>query len=494
MMPQMSVVKFFSFILLAGLTLTACAVGPDFHAPCPPCASRYTHSPLPSQTVSAKSPGGASQYFALGENIPADWWTLFHSEPLNDLVCKGIANSPTLDAAKAALYQAQENLRAQIGSTMVPAIGGTFMAERERFSDSTLGLQNVPGQVFNLYNAQVNVAYTLDVFGGLRRQIEAVGALVDFQCFELKAAYLTLTSNIVTTSITVASLREQIKATRELIRIGEDLLRMIQNQFQLGGVSGADVLAQQTQLAQTRALLPPLQKSLVQTEHALSVLVGAFPCEGGIPRFNLNALHLPKCLPVSLPSRLICQRPDVRASAALLEQASAQIGVATANLLPQFPLTASYGSEVNWIGNLFTAHGVVWTLVGNVMQPIFNGGALIARRKAAIFAYQQALAQYRQTVLQAFQNVADVLHALEMDAITLQAQVAAETAAKATLTLTKKQFQLGGASYINLLNAQQQYQQTLINRIQAQATRYADTAALFQALGGGWWNQKCCNV
>ncbi len=490
----MSAIKFLNFIILASIMLTACAVGPDFHAPNTPQLSRYTYSPLPAKTVSAQSPGGNSQYFIMGRDIPADWWTLFHSQPLNDLICKGITHSPNLDAATAALSQAEENLKAQIGSTMVPAISGQFTPERQRFSDSTLGLQNVPGQVFNLYNANINVSYTLDVFGGLRRQIEAAGALVDYQCFQLRATYLTLTANIVTTSVAAASLRKQIQATHELIHIQEDLLHIVQKQYELGGASGTDVLTQQTQLAQTRALLPPLEKSLAQTCHALSVLVGAFPCEGGIPILDLDTLHLPRRLPVSLPSKLVCQRPDVRAASALLEQASAQIGVATANLLPQFPLTASYGSEVNWIGNLFTQQGVVWTLVGNVMQPIFNGGALIARRKAAIFAYNQALAQYKQTVLQAFQNVADALRALEIDAQTLQAQTIAEKAAKETLAITKKQYSLGGVSYINLLNAQLLYQQALISRIQAQAARYADTAALFQALGGGWWNQACCNT
>lgn len=487
-MPE---VKYFSIIFFLSSLLTACAVGPDFHMPCPPKVGRYTYCPLPSQTVSAKGPGGASQCFAMCEDIPSEWWELFHSEPLNQLICRGIANSPTLDAAKAALIQARENLKAQIGATMVPLVTGLFNPERQRFSEATIGAENIPSQLFNLYTATVNVSYTLDVFGGLRRQIESFGALVDFQRFELEAAYLTLTSNIVTTSINEASFRAQIEATRKLILLQEDNLHIVQNQFKLGGVSGVDVLTQETTLAQTRALLPALEKGLAQSRHALAALVGAFPCQGGIPCFDLNAIHLPKNLPISVPSKLVCQRPDVRAAAALLEQASAQIGVATANLFPQFTLTGNYGSQTNFIQDLFTGPGVVWLVSGNVMQTIFNGGALIARRKAAIAAYRQACAQYKETVLQAFQNVADVLRAIEMDAKNLQAQTNAEISAKATLALTRQQFKLGGVSYLNLLVAERQYQQTVINRIQAQTLRYSDTAALFQALGGGWWNRDC---
>lgn len=503
----MSVVTRFITILSLSSLLTACAVGPDFHRPCPPNVGRYTCSPLPSQTVSARGPGGNAQCFMMGGDIPSQWWTLFHSEELNQLICRGIAHSPNLEAAQAALCQAEENLRAQIGSTMVPAINGAFTAERERFSFAALGIApsviggQSPSLVFNLFNASLYVTYTLDVFGGLRRQIESMGALVDVQRFTLEAAYLTLTSNIVTTSISEASLCAQIKATCELIRAQTEQLRIMEHQYQLGGISGADVLTQQTLVAQTKALLPPLQKSLSQARHALSALVGAFPCQGGIPQFDLDALHLPEKLPVSLPSRLICQRPDVQIATALLQQASALIGVATANLLPQvslpqFPVTTNYGSEAARIPDLFTQNAVVWALVGQVMQPIFNGGALIARRRAAICAYQEACAKYRETVLQAFQNVADVLRALELDAKTLKAQTIAEKSAKATLVMTEKQFRLGGVSYLTLLNAQQQYQQTVINRIQAQAMRYADTAALFQALGGGWWNRPncCCNM
>ena len=484
----MKAFKRYTLLFFFTLLLTACAVGPDFHAPCAPCAQRYTETPLPKKTVSTRIPGGESQTY-VREDIPADWWTLFHSPPLNTLICRGIANSPTLIAAKAALRQAQENVNVQIGSLLIPNIGGQFRETKQRFSDNNIGLLG-PNSIFTLFNTTVNVSYTPDIFGGNRRQVEAYGALAEFQQFELEAAYLTLTANITTTAITEASLRAQIQATRDLINIEKDLLRIVKAQFELGGVSAVEVLTQETQMAQTQALLPPLEKHLWETRNALSVLVGSLPCEPGIPYFDLDSLHLPKKLPVTLPATLISQRPDVRAAAALLHKASAEIGVSTANLFPQFPLTANYGSQAIEISNLFINRNQVWLLSGQLLQPIFQGGALMAQRRAAVAAYDQAFAQYKQTVIQAFQNVADALRATEIDARTLQAQTAAEKSAHQLLVLTKQQFYIGSTDYLSLLNAQQEYQRAHVIRIQAQANRFADTAALFQALGGGWWNKK----
>lgn len=483
----MRIISSFCITLILSVWLNACAVGPDFHPPNPPGVSRYTQVPLPTQTVSSPVQGGTAQSFILGGNIPKQWWRIFHCPALNQLICRGIQHSPNLDAAKAALLQARENLQAQIGSTLVPNVSAQFTPQKQRFTSAIFGVQNAPGSVFSVYNASINVSYNLDVFGGARRQIEAMGALVDVQRFEYEATYLTLTTNIVTTSIQDAALRAQIKSTQALIKAQTEQLTIVQRQCQLGGASGADVLAKQTELANTRALLPPLEQNLAQTRHALAVLVGDFPCAGDIPQFELEALELPSKLPVSLPSQLVCQRPDVCIACALLEQANAQIGVATANLLPQFPLTGNYGSTADSIANLFTERALVWSIVGPIAQPLFNGTALICRRKAAIEAYHEAFAQYKQTVLQAFQNVADVLSALEIDAKTLQAQTAAEKAARSLLAMSEKQFRLGGVSYLDLLNAQRQFQYAQIHRIQAQAKRYQDTATLFQALGGTWW-------
>lgn len=499
--------KKYIYFLLIGMTLAGCAVGPNFHSPCAPNTQKYTASCLPEHTVCARSCGGQSQHFVACQDIPAQWWYLFHSPAINYLVCRGIANSPNLDAAQAALRVAKENLYAEIGSTLLPSVDVSGFAERQRFSLASLGAQNLSttsagSPLFNLYNAQINVSYSPDVFGGARRQIEAFDALVDYQGFELEATYLTLTSNIVTTAVTVASLCAQIQATEDLIDAQEEQLQIVRKQFHLGGVSRADVLAQETLVAQTIATLPPLEKSLAQTRHALAVLVGDLPSESQLPEITLDCLDLPTELPTSIPSLLVRQRPDVRAAEALLHQASAKIGVATANLLPQFTITGMRGSEANRIKDLFTPNAVIWNIIGGVTQPVFQGGSLLAQRRAAIAAYCQAYAQYRQTVLQGFQNVADALRAIQMDAAELRAQVEAESAAHNTVMLTRKQFRLGAVSYLSVLNAEHQYQQTRISRIQAQAARYTDTAALFQALGGGWWNRggpipcqcgpKCC--
>jgi NodT family efflux transporter outer membrane factor (OMF) lipoprotein len=435
---------------------------------------------------------GKAQQFISQKELPAEWWTLFHSAALNDLINRGLAHSPDLAAAQATLRKAQEILAAQIGNSLFPAANLNVGAQREREAGASFG-NSILSPIFNVYNVTANVSYTPDVFGGARREIESLQAQVDFQQFQLIASYLTITTNIVTTAINIASLEGQIDATRQLIHEQTAQLDIIQKQFRLGGVSSLDVLSQQTLLDQTRATLPPLQNSLSQSKHALAVLVGDYPNQR-MPAFSLKHLSLPTHLPVSLPSKLVRQRPDVRASEALFHSACAQVGVATANLFPSFPLTASYGWSANTPSQLFHPATLAWSYGGQVVAPLFQGGALLAQRRAAIAAYDVAGAQYQKTVLQAFQNVADSLRAIETDARAFKAFTQAEAAARKTLTLTTQQYHLGGVSYINLLTAQQQYQQTRINRIKAEGFRFADTAALFQALGGGWWNRtiaKC---
>lgn len=475
---------------LLSIALSGCMVGPNFHSPAAPETKAYTASPQPKKTLSTPSVGsaGKSQYFADGQDIPAAWWTLFHSPALNDLIQTGLANSPTLAAAEATLRQTKETVNAQVGLALYPSVNASLSGERQRFSDATFGVNH--SSLFNLYNASVSVTYTLDFFGGARRGIEALQAQVDYQRFQVEAAYLTLTSNIVTTAITVASLEEQLKATHELIQAQADQLVIAKKQFHLGGISGGDVYAQESQLAQTQASLPPLEQSLAQSRHALAVLIGAFPSDAHIPDFKLNSLQLPTTLPVSLPSALAHQRPDIRASEALLHAANAQIGVATANLFPQITLNGGYGWEAASPNNLFKNHAAVWSYGSTLLQPIFQGGALRAQKRAAIDAHDAAAAQYRQTVLQAFQNVADTLRALQHDAELLHSQTNAEISARKSLDLTQKQYRLGGVSYLSLLTANKQYQQAKIGKIQAQAARYTDTAALYQALGGGWWNRQ----
>ena len=476
--------------MTAGSILAACAVGPDFHAPEAPATKSYTEAPLPQETAATTGTGGAAQRFVAAQEIPAQWWTLFHSEALDQLIRQALQDSPTLAAAQATLRESQENFRAQYGAAIFPSVDANISARRQRISGVAVGQPDIQASPFNLYNASVSVSYTLDLFGGARRELEALQSQVDYQRFQLEGAYLALTANIVTTAVKEASLRAQIRATQDILTALEQQLEVVDNQFQLGAVSRSDVLAQQTHLAQTRATLPPQEKDLAQTRHQLAVLTGKLPSEAVLPEFELEGLQLPQELPVSLPSSLVQQRPDVRASEALLHQASAQVGVATANLFPQITLTGSYGSTTGSSRDLFGSGTSVWSIGAALLQPIFHGGQLTAARRAAVAAYDQAAAQYRETVLQAFQNVADVLRALEADARTLKAQAAAETAARDALELTQQQFRLGAVSYLTLLNAERQYQEARINLVQAQATRYADTAALFQALGGGWWNRE----
>ncbi|MHB1299794.1 MAG: efflux transporter outer membrane subunit [Burkholderiales bacterium] len=472
-------------VLLAGVMLGGCAVGPDFHHPESSKVTRYTEKPLSGETVVA---GGMSQHFDHGADIPKEWWKLFHSASLDKLVKSALAGSPTLDAARATLTQAQEDLAAEAGAEF-PQANLNLGAQRQRFSPAIFGGTGAPS-IFNLYNASVQVSYGIDLFGGLRRQIESQEAQVEYESFQYQGAVIALTANVVTSAVTEASLREQILSTREIISSEEKQVRIVENQLKLGGVSRADLLVQKAQLALARASLPPLEKALSQVRHQLAVYVGKTPQEASLPVIRLEELHLPENLPVSLPSELAKQRPDIRAAEALLHEASAQVGVATANLYPQITLSANIGSESIATSSMFSNNTNIWSIGGNLLQPIFNAGSLKAKKKSAVAAFDNAFAQYRSTVLQSFQNVADVLRALESDAATLKADQDAEISSKDALDLVRKQFDLGAASYLSLLAADRQYQQSRIAVIGAKASRMADTAALFQALGGGWWNNS----
>lgn len=478
-----------------GLLLPGCAVGPNFNEPNAPPTDTYTEAPLPEQTVrSEETPGmgGLAQQFLIGSPIPPEWWNFFASDCLNDIVAYGLANSPTVEAAKAALREAQANYYAQMGSTLLPALNWTFTGQRTQFSFDSIGFGGVStfpsSALFNLFNTQINLSYNLDVFGKSRREIEGYKALVDYQRYELEATYLMLTANIVTTALTEATLRAQICATEELISSQSELLDIVKGQFELGGVSKADVLSQQTQLAQTMATLPPLEKSLSQQRHLLSVLIGDLPSECSLPEFRLCDLTLPPFLPLSLPSTLVRRRPDVRAQEALMHQACAKIGVATANFFPQFDITGYYGFDGQTLSNLIIPNNKIFDIGWQVAQPLFQGFSLFFKRRAAVAAYEQANEIYREVALKAFQNVADALRAVEKDAEALKAQAHAEHSALETMNMTRDQFKLGAVPYINLLNAEKTYQETVINRIQAEGLRYTDTVALFQALGGEWWS------
>ena len=472
----------FYYLIISAQTLVGCAVGPDFQAPEPPKTNSYTKTPIPQQTVEIKGQEEKTQNFVSTQEISRQWWNLFECEPLSQLVHRGLQNSPSLQAAQASLRQAEENLKGGIGG-FFPSIDAQIATSRQKESGAGAGL-NSPPSIFNLYNASLNVSYSPDIFGALRRQVEALDAQVDFQRFELEAAYLTLTSNIVTTAIREASLRSQIDVTKELITFQEKQLQIIKRQLSFGGVSQTDILAQETLVAQTKATLPPLESSLGQTRHALAILIGDLPSEANLPLFKLEDIHLPKELPVTLPSTLVRNRPDIKAAEALLHQANAEVGVAKANMFPQLMLTGSIGDISTHARNLFAGSSNVWSISSALLEPIFRGGAMMAKENAAIAAYEKTFAQYRLTILQAFQQVADVLTTLVEDARTHKALEEAEKAAYRSLEISRKQYQLGAVSFLILLNAEHQYQQTRIGRIKAEAARYADTAALFQALGG----------
>src|SRR3984893_5557151 len=471
--------------------LGACAVGPDFERPAPPDVDRYTPEPLAQQTSSADVAGGAVQRFVQDLDIPRQWWSLFHSPPLNALVEQALKNNPTLPAAQAALHPAWENVYAAQGA-FFPAAVASYSPSRNKtatgvvFTAASSGPPN-----FTLHTSQVVVSYAPDAFGWTRRQVESLMATAEFQGFQVEATYLTLTSNVVAAAVQKASLRGQVAATEEIIKIETEALGILQKQFELGQVAGADVAAVEATLAQAQATLPPLQKQLAVQRDLLTALIGRFPSQEPTEKFELAALQLPQDLPVSLPSKLVVQRPDVRSAEAQLHAASALIGVAIAAQLPQFTLTANAGTTANQIGQLFITPGTAfWTVAGNAAQTIFDAGTLLHKKRAADAAFDEAAAMYRSTVITAFQNVADALHALKSDADTLKAAYAAERAAFKSLEIARRQLELGAIHYLALLTAENTYQTALIALVQARAARYADTAALFQALGGGWWNRE----
>jgi NodT family efflux transporter outer membrane factor (OMF) lipoprotein len=474
--------------LAAALLLASCAVGPDFKRPSPPPVTGYTREPIPARTASAPIAGGEAQHFVQDLDIPGQWWTLFHSPALNKLVEQAIAANPSLPAAQAALRQAWEDVYAEQGS-LFPGVAAGFSPSRNKTSASIAPVPSSNLLYYSLYTAQVTVSYTPDVFGGIRRQIESLVATAESQRFELEAAYLTLTSNVVAAAVQEVSLRGQIAATKEIIKVDSAGLDILRRQLELGQVAGVDVAAQEAALAQAQAMLPPLQKQLEIERDLLTALLGRFPSQQPAEKFEIASLRLPQQLPVSLPAKLVDQRPDVRAAEALLHAASAEIGVAVAARLPQFSLTGNAGTDALAFSSLSTPGNVFWTLAGNVTQTVFDAGTLLHKQRAAEAAFDQAAAQYRSTVIAALQNVADSLRALQSDADALTAAAAAQQAAAASLDITQRQLQLGAVNYLALLTAQSTYQQALSSVVQAQASRYADTAALFQALGGGWWNR-----
>jgi NodT family efflux transporter outer membrane factor (OMF) lipoprotein len=489
----------------------SCAVGPSFHRPQAPADAGYAPTPLPESSAAAPVHGGDAQRFVSGRDIPFQWWELFNSPALNALVERAFRANPTIAAAQAALVQAQELVYAQRGY-FFPTIDANYSFERQKISGN-LTLDNVPGVegngdndlppvqnlnssphtrpfFYNLHTAELTVGFVPDVFGANWRQTESLAAQRDAQRFALEATYITLASNVVAAAIQEASVRAQIEATRQIIAADEQSLQILRDQFRLGFATRIDVAAQEAALGQARMLLPPLQKQYEQTRDLIRVLVGNLPNDDVPQTFELDALQLPPELPLSLPARIIEQRPDVRAAEAQFHAANAQVGVAVAAMLPQFSITGALGGNADEFPWLFRTGGPFWSLIGGVTQPVFEGGTLLHTKRAASAALKQAAAQYQSTVITAYQNVADTLHASLSDADALAADVDAERSAKVTYDLTRRQMEVGYVNYLALLSAETAYQQALLTRVQAQAARLGDTVALFQALGGGWWNRK----
>ena len=476
--------------LTAAALLSSCiAVGPDFLHPAAPEADRYTPEPLPARTSSTDTPTGQAQRFVKGGDIPQQWWRLFRSRALNALIERALQNNPTLQSTMSALRVTKEQVYAQQGK-FLPLAQTNFNPTRQLTSGVLTPVLNTAQNPFDLYTAQVMVSYTFDVWGQNRRAVESLQALSDSERFQVEAAYLALTANVAVAAITEAALRGQIDATNELINLNRKVLDILRKQLDTGYANRSDVAIQEAQLAQVEATLPPLRKALAFQRDLLAALTGVFPSEGPRETFRLADLQLPLDLPLSLPLQLVEQRPDVRAAEELLHSASAQIGVATANMLPNFTIGANGGYINSALAGLISPPTAFWLLAGNATQTLFDGGTLLHQRRAAAAAYDQAAWAYKATVIGAAQNVADVLRALQNDADALRAARAFERAAKISFDLARQQVETGNANVLFLLTAQATYLQALIQVVQARAARLADTAALFQALGGGWWNRS----
>ena len=469
--------------------ISGCAVGPNFVRPAPPDTDRYTRELQSEATVAAN---GQAQHFKPSDTLIADWWKLFESTELNATVNKAIANNPTLQASEASLRQSQDNMRAGYG-VFFPQIQAGVGASRQRSSSLQQGSQT-SGRIFNLVTLSSTISYAIDVFGGARRSVESLRAQADYQRYENVAAYLILSSNVVNTSIARAAYYEEICTTKQLIKLEKQQLRLTQAQVRAGTSPYVNVLSIESLIAANQALLAPLEQNLSQAEHLLATLEGEFPSKADLPEINLNKFSLPIDLPVSLPSDLVNQRPDILAAEAQMHVASAKIGVATALMFPSFSLNGTFGTSGTNFGNLTASSGKFWSIGPVATIPLFQGTTLWFGRKAAIDVYQQSRANYRQTVLNAFEQVADSLKALEHDAEALQAQVEAKHAAGEALKLLQANYHAGLVDYLAVLTADVQYHETSIAYLQTVAQRYQDTVALFVALGGGWWNAQIPTV
>lgn len=470
-------------LFVLGTVFSAC-VGPNFHRPAPPMVERYVAQPLQSTSPEGTDWASPAQRFLMQQDVPKNWWVLFGSRELDGLVEEALRANPDVATAQAALRQANENTAAQRGNYL-PTIQGGFGASRNRDATGVVQPTLQSGSpVYSLFTPQLTISYLPDLFGANRRAVESLAAQAEASHFQLDATYLTLAANVVITAIREAGLRAQICSTERVVEVERESLTVLRRQRDLGAIAEVDVYAQEAELAQVEGTLPPLNKQWFQARDQLAVLSGHLPADFATVRLELDQLTLPTDLPIGVPSQLVERRPDVRAAEAQLHSATAQVGVAVANLLPQVTLTGDLGSTATLLSDLFRPGTGFWSFGANASQTLFAGGTLMHRKRAADAALEQAASQYRSAVLTAFQNVADALHALESDGQALTAAAHAKIAAQRSLDVSRHQLELGSVGYLALLNAEQAYLQAVITWSQAQSNRYTDTAALFQALGG----------
>ena len=461
-------------------TIAGCTVGPHYRPPAPPTVTAYTPELLPAETASSGGPAGSAQHFNPAATISEDWWTAFQSPELSAMVEQALKNSPTLEQATARLKQAQEDVIARTGATKYPTVTGNASVTEEQLNLAAFGIPFPNPSPFTLLNGSVAVSYALDLWGANRRAIEGLKAQRDYEAWQLEGARLMLAGNVVAAAIRQAEIRKQIEVTEQLLAVEQKELKIAEERERAGGISESDVRSQRTLVAQNEAAIPPLELQLDTIDDQLAVLMGTSPAEAHVARISLEALHLPEELPLTVPSELVRQRPDIRAAEALLHEASANVGVARANEFPQIVLTGGGGG----LGTRFDSGGDIWNVGGSLAGPIFNGGALQAEKRKAEDAYDEAASTYRGTVLESFREVADALYATERDAETLKARSAAAGEAAGAYEIAAKRYEAGGISEESLLDAQRQQLQTALDRENAAASRLTDSATLYEALGG----------
>ena len=462
--------------------LAGCASGPDYKRPEPPSVISLSGAAMPLATVSSPGVHGAQQQF-VNAPVHAEWWQALHADKLTRLIDKALTNSPTLIAAQATLRQARQSYTASSDSTELPQVNAKLGGQRIGTNNAAAGLPEGE-RSYGLYNASVALSYDLDLAGSNRRALEALAAQVNYQSYQLEGARLTLAATLALTAITQAQLTAQIEGTETLLQGQAEQLTLTRTRLALGVGTRQEMLTLQTQTEQIRATLPVLQNKREQTRHLLAMLAGLTPGDSTVPAFAMADFALPATLPVSVPSEWVRQRPDVRASEALLQAASAQYGVAVAKLYPQITLSANLGSQALTTASQFGAGSMIWGLGGQLVQPLFNSGSK-ANAKALEAGLEAAQANYKQTVLQALRNVADVLRTVESDAQVQQSLENANTQTQEALALTERQYALGSASYLQLLQSRQQAQQTLISTLALRSQRLINTVTLYQAMGGG---------